>query len=554
MPPSPARRPATNPTQYLWWQTAVIYQVYPRSFKDANGNGVGDLAGVIQQLDYLRKTLGVDAVWLSPFYPSPMADFGYDVADYVDVDPLFGDMATFDLLVAESHRRNLKIIIDLVPNHSSDQHPWFVGSRSSPDDPRRDWYVWADAKPDGSAPNNWLSVFGGPAWEWEEATGQYYLHSFLKEQPDLNWRNPELKAAMFDVVRFWLERGVDGFRIDVAHYIMKDPQLTDNPPNPSGTKTIHRSLGEYDSQIHLHDKGHPDVHAVYRDLRRLLEGYSGSNPRVSLGEIHIPDLQQWATYYGGAGDELHMPFNFALLGADWQARAIRQVVESVEAALPPGAWPNCVLGNHDESRIASRYGPAQARVAAMLLLTLRGTPTLYYGDEIGMVDVPIPPEGKQDPWERRVPGMGRDPCRTPMQWGPQTNAGFSSPDAAAPWLPLAADYREANVEVQLADPRSTLNLYRRLLACRQKTPALQRGSYRALNDVPEDCYVFLRETEAHRVLIALNFSDREQRTLLPDLGDGTLLASTHMDREGKVSLADLLLRGNEGLLVELPAQ
>jgi glycosidase len=272
-----------------WWQTGAIYQIYPRSFRDTTGDGVGNLRGVIQKLDYLSETLGVEVIWLSPFYPSPMADFGYDVADYTDVDPLFGDLATFDELVDKAHVRDLRVIIDLVPNHSSDQHPWFQEARSSRDNAKRDWYVWADPQPDGSPPNNWLSVFGGSAWEWDELTGQYYLHSFLKEQPDLNWRNPEVKEAMSDVVRFWLERGVDGFRVDVAHYIMKDPQLRGNPPAPAGAMSIHRPLGDYDSQFHIHDKGHPDVHDICREFREVLDSFGDERPRVSGGETHVFD-------------------------------------------------------------------------------------------------------------------------------------------------------------------------------------------------------------------------------------------------------------------------
>lgn len=540
-----------KPSSYLWWQTGAIYQIYPRSFKDTTGNGIGDLRGVIEKLDYLSDTLGVDTIWLSPFYPSPMADFGYDVADYTSVDPLFGDLATFDELLARAHRRELHVIIDFVPNHTSDQHPWFIESRSSRDNPKRDWYVWADPKPDGSPPNNWLSVFGGPAWEWDEKTEQYYLHSFLKEQPDLNWRNPEVKEAMFDVVRFWLERGVDGFRIDVAHYIMKDPQLRDNPPAPQDDKAFHRAMGNYDSQIHLYDSAHPDIHEVYREFRELLDAYSHERPRVAIGEIYLPDLEEWASFYGEDLDELHMPFNFTLLGTEWDAQAIRQAVASLENVLPPGAWPNYVLGNHDESRLATRYGRTEARVAAMLLLTLRGTPTIYYGDEIGMTDVSIPPEKQQDPWDKNVPGMGRDPCRTPMQWAASPHAGFSPPETEELWLPLPEEYETVNVEREMDKPRSILNLYRRLLTYRDATPALQRGSYRALDGVPETCYAFLRQTEGERVLVALNFSAEEVRVSKSSLGGGRLVISTHLDRRGSVDLTDLTLRSNEGVIIEL---
>lgn len=537
-------------SDHRWWQTGVIYQIYPRSFQDSTGNGVGDLQGILQRLDYLTDTLGVDAIWLSPFYPSPMADFGYDVADYTGVDPLFGDLDNLDRLLAGAHERNLRVIIDLVPNHTSDQHAWFQESRSSRDNPKRDWYTWADPRPDGSPPNNWLSVFGGPAWEWDARTGQYYLHSFLKEQPDLNWRNPEVKEAMFQVVRFWLDRGVDGFRIDVAHFILKDPELRDNPANPELEKIIHKSLGAYDSQLHLYDQGHPDVHSVYRELRRLLDGYDGEWPRMAVGEVHIFDWLQWAAYYGQDLDELHMPFNFQLLGVPWEPAAIQAVVDNMEAALPPDAWPNYVLGNHDESRIATRLGLPEARVAAMLLLTLRGTPTLYYGDEIGMTDVPIPPEQQQDPWGLRVPGLGRDPSRTPMQWSAAPHAGFSPPTTRHLWLPLPDDYQEVNVERQLDDPGSMLNLYRLMLAYRRATPALQRGSYTPLEDVPPAVYAFIRQAGEQRVLVALNLSNTQQRVNLAK-DSGRLIVSTYLDREGIASLDPLALRASEGVIVEL---
>jgi len=536
----------------LWWQTGVIYQIYPRSFQDTNGNGVGDLPGITRRLDYLSDVLGVDTIWLSPFYPSPMADFGYDVADYTNVDPLFGTLADFDELVAGAHRRNLQIIIDLVPNHTSDQHPWFLESRSTRDNPRRDWYVWADPKADGSPPNNWLSVFGGSAWEWDDATGQFYLHSFLKEQPDLNWRNPEVQAAMFDVVRFWLDRGVDGFRIDVAHFILKDPDLRDNPIFASGPITgLHKSFGDYDFQEHRYDKGHPDVHEVYRQFRQVLDSYSQERPRMAVGEIHIFDFPVWATYYGEKLDEIHMPFNFALLGIAWRAEAVRQVVDALEAALPNGAWPNYVLGNHDESRLASRIGRNPARVAAILLLTLRGTPTLYYGDALGMMAVEIPPDLVHDPWGLRVPGLGRDPQRTPMQWSDEHHAGFSASSTPRLWLPLSPDYRIRNVRTQSDDPYSMLNLYRRLLAYRRESPALQIGTYQPLDSAPKDCYAFLRQHGAQRVLVALNFSSRGRILRIPELGRGRLVLSTHLDREEEVDLRELPLRGNEGVIVGL---
>jgi len=537
--------------QMLWWQRGVIYQVYPRSFKDSNGDGIGDLQGILAQLDYL-SWLGVDAIWISPFYPSPMADFGYDVSNYTNVDPIFGDLATFDELLQQAHRRNLKVIIDFVINHTSDQHPWFLASRSSRNAPMRNWYVWADAKPDGSPPNNWISLFGGSAWEWDPATEQYYLHSFDKKQPDLNWRNPQVKAAMFDVVRFWLERGVDGFRIDAAHIIMKDPQLRDNPPNTSRARIMHKSMGEYDSQLHLYDKGHPDTHAIYRKFRQLLDSYSREQPRIAIGEMHILNLEEWISYYGANLDEMQMPFNFGLLLADWRATAIRQSVDVYEATLLPGAWPNYVLGNHDEPRIASRIGSSQARIAMMLLLTLRGTPTLYYGDEIGMHDADIPPERVQDPLAKGIPDIGRDPVRTPMQWDSSQNAGFCPP-TVEPWLLIPGDYQQLNVAVERDDPHSMLSLTRTLIEMRRTTAVLNAGSYHPVENVPNDCFVYLRELADQRRLIALNFSSDEQVLSLPEMGSGRIVISTYLDREEQVDLAAFRLRANEGCIMELPS-
>jgi glycosidase len=514
-----------------WWREAVVYQVYPRSFRDGDGDGVGDLAGVLGQLDYLSGTLGIDAVWLSPFYPSPMADFGYDVADYCDVDPLFGDLPGFDRLLAAAHERGLRLIVDLVPNHTSDRHPWFIASRSSRLDPRRDWYVWRDAGPGGRYPNNWQAVFGGPAWEWDEATRQYYLHSFLAAQPDLNWRNPAVREAIFRVMRFWLGRGVDGFRIDVADFVMKDPGLRDDPPPGSGERP--------------HSRAHPDLHGVFREMRRLLDGYAP--PRMAVGEIHEEDLAVWASYYG-AGDELHLPFNFSLLHAPWEANAVRRRVEALEAALPAGAWPNYVLGNHDEPRLASRLGEQAARVAAMLLLTLRGTPTLYYGDELGLPQLEVPPERQQDPFGRRVPGRGRDGCRTPMPWERAPHAGFC-PDGVEPWLPLGEGAEERSVAAQLGDPRSLLNLYRALLALRRARPALRRGGYRTLPGMPAGCFAYRRALPAEPgLVVALNFTpDSLEVAALPP---GSIVAATGMDRAGEPVEGSLRLGPHEGVVLE----
>nr|HAQ92995.1 alpha-amylase [Afipia sp.] len=401
-----------------WWKSGILYQIYPRSFQDSDGDGVGDLRGVIERLPYLRE-LGVDALWLSPIFPSPMEDFGYDISDYTGIDPLFGTLADFDALVAAAHDFGLKIVLDLVPNHTSDQHPWFIESRGSRDSAKRDWYIWRDPKGEGGPPNNWLSEFGGSTWEFDAHTGQYYYHAFLRSQPDLNWRNPEVRGAMHDVMRFWLRRGVDGFRVDVMWHLIKDDVLRDNPPNPDFVP----GQQPYEQLIPLYSTDRPEVHDVVAELRQVIDEF---DDRVLIGEIYLPPAKLVA-YYGRNLAGAHLPFNFALISTPWNARAIAKLVDDYEAALPAGAWPNWVLGNHDRQRIASRLGTDQARVAAMLLLTLRGTPTLYYGDEIGMPQVAIAPDRVRDPWEKNVPGMGvgRDGCRTPMQWDETAYAGFS---------------------------------------------------------------------------------------------------------------------------------
>jgi alpha-glucosidase len=522
----------------IWWQRGVVYQIYPRSFQDSNGDGVGDLKGIRDRLGYL-SWLGVDAIWISPIYPSPMADFGYDVADYCDIDPLFGSLADFDALVASAHTRDIKIILDFVPNHTSERHPWFLESRASRENPKRDWYIWRDGTPDGGPPNNWVSQFGGPAWSFDEATGQYYLHSFLREQPDLNWRNLDVRAAMYDVLKFWLERGVDGFRVDVIWLLIKDAELRDNPPNPAYAPDqagINRFLSLYNAD-------QPEVQDVVAEMRAVLDRFQ---ERVLIGEIYLP-LERLVAYYGADLRGAQLPFNFQLINAAWRAPAIAKLVAEYEAALPAGGWPNWVLGNHDQRRIAARVGWAQARIAAMLLLTLRGTPTMYYGDELGLGRVPIPPEAVQDPWEKNEPGLGlgRDPSRTPFQWDDSANAGFSS---ARPWLPLDPDYEACNVEMLRNASGSILDLYRQLLELRRRHVALNSGSFRLI-EVQGDALIYERTAPGERILVCLNFSDREQTLAMADLSGATILASTHMDRGATMSGA--VLRPNEGLVFML---
>jgi len=532
---------AAGPTadEAPWWRRGVVYQVYPRSFLDTDGDGVGDLPGITARLGHLAA-LGIDAVWISPFYPSPMRDFGYDVTDHRAVDPLFGTLDDFDRLLAAAHARGIRVVLDYVPNHTSDLHPWFAEARASRGSPRRDWYVWRDPGPGGGPPNNWLSTFGGSAWTLDAATGQYYLHTYLREQPDLNWRNPAVEAEMLGVMRFWLDRGVDGLRVDAVQNVIKDDRFRDNPPNPGfrpGDDPFTRLLRAWSGD-------RPEVHAVIARMRRVLEEYGGE--RVLIGEIYNTP-ERVVAYYGEGGAGCHFPYNFQLIVLPWSARTIDAAVRRYEALLPPGAWPSWVLGNHDRPRIASRVGRAQARVAAMLLLTLRGTPTLYYGDEIGMTDVPVPPERVRDPWELNVPGMGlgRDPERTPMQWSAAPNAGFTT---GTPWLPVAADYRETNVETQRCDPESMLALHRRLLALRRAEPALSIGSWAPL-DAEGDVLAYVREHEGSRFLVALNLGPSPAS--LEFDGAGEVALSTSIDRKDVPVRGHVELRGDEGVVVRL---
>jgi alpha-glucosidase len=526
---------------FQWWQRGIVYQIYPRSFQDSNGDGVGDLRGITSRLDYIRW-LGVDAIWISPIYPSPMADFGYDVADYCDVHALFGTLSDFDELVGEAHARGLKVILDFVPNHTSDQHPWFRQSRSSRMSPKRDWYLWRDPAPDGGPPNNWLSNFGGSGWEFDEVTQQYYYHAFLPEQPDLNWRNPEVRSAMFDVLRFWLRRGVDGFRVDVIWHMIKDEAFRDNPRNPSWTP----DQRPYDEFLPVHTADQPEVHGVIREMRAVFEEFED---RVLIGEIYLP-VEKLVQYYGEDMSGAHLPFNFQLILAPWDARHLAEMIDEYEGALPEGGWPNWVLGNHDQHRIASRVGPEQARIAAMLLLTLRGTPTVYYGDEIGMHDVDIPHHLVQDPYEKNVPGrgLGRDPERTPMQWSAAHNAGFSE---GVPWLPIADDYETVNVEAQRDDPESMLSLCHRLIELRRGSPALEVGDFAPVA-AQGDVLAYLRSRDEERFLVMLNLgSGRHPVDRGADARPGRVAVATRRSLEGKEVGRHVELGPNEGVVVRL---
>ena len=521
----------------VWWQHGVVYQIYPRSFQDSNGDGIGDLPGIISRLDYLQW-LGVTAVWLSPIYPSPMADFGYDISDYEGVDPIFGTLADFDRLVVELHRRDIKLILDFVPNHTSEEHPWFVESRDAAS-PKRNWYIWRPPGPGGGPPNNWLSEFGGPAWSLDPASGQYYYHAYLAQQPDLNWRHPEVQDAMHRVMRFWLERGVNGFRVDAVHMLIEDEHLRDNPPNPSWQP----GMSPARSLMRIYSSDQPETQHMVAAMRRVLDEY---DDRVLIGEAYLP-IDRLMKYYGEALGGFHLPFNFHLLSTPWNAPAIAALARSYEAALPHGAWPNWVFGNHDRSRLVNRIGGgAQARLAAMLLLTLRGTPTLYYGDELGMRDGSIPPDRIRDPWEKNVPGLGlgRDPCRTPMQWNDDEYGDFST---ATPWLPMGVDGRHTNVAIQSNDPDSLLTLYRDLLRLRQRELALSGGSYRE-REVGPELLAYERQYEDRCFLIALNYS-RDPCTLRGITANFTVLISTDRRREVRAqNSGELTLRAQEGVI------
>jgi len=539
-----------------WWQSAVVYQIYPWSFQDSDGDGIGDLQGIISRLDYLNDgtedSLGIDAIWLSPIYPSPMEDFGYDVADYADIDARFGSLADFDRLVKEAGQRGIRIIMDLVLNHTSDKHPWFQKARASRSSPERDWYYWADGKGFGRRPSNWNARFGGSSWAWDQVAGQYYLHSFLASQPDLNWHNPSLRAKMFEVVRFWIDRGVQGFRLDAINWLGKDTQWPDNP--------LRWGWRGYTRQIHRYDRDQPLAHEVMRELRSMMSAYPDV---VLVGEASADTPGGPAAFYGNGSDELHMVFDFRLLKSPWRADRFRELIVDGERAVPAGDWPSIVFSNHDQSRHIDRYGHdgdtgRRARAAAVLLFTLRGTPFLYYGEELGMRNGALRYRDLRDPYTKRFWPfrIGRDPARTPMQWNASPQAGFS---AGQPWLPVSESAATINVERESTDQASLLHLYRRLIRLRKATPALAHGSYFPLESTDPDCLVFMRKDGGHSasgqdILVAVNFASH--RTACSASGtarEGRLLLSTHEpigDRRPWTP-GRLDLEGDEAVIVSL---
>ena len=524
-----------------WWAGAVIYQIYPRSFADADGDGVGDLRGIASRLDHLAGAdgaLGVDAIWLSPIYPSPLHDFGYDISDYTDVAAEYGTLGDLDALIEACHARGMRLLLDLVPCHTSVEHPWFVESRSSRDNAKRDWYIWADAAAGGGPPSNWTAAFGGSAWEWDEATGQYYLHSFYPEQPDLDWRNPAVAEAMADVMRFWFRRGVDGFRVDAIFAAIKDDRLRDNPPDrrPGAIP----GLGGDAGQDPLWSMNRPEVHDVVRHLRRVAAEFPGC---VLVGEAYVP-VEELARYLGhGTDDEFHLAFNFELLLSPWRHQDLMLAIERSEALHPPGVWPTYAISNHDQPRHASRWGERRARAAAFMLLTLRGVAVLYAGEEIGMVDAD-PASLPDPPFDR----AGRDACRTPMQWDASPTGDFTS---GTPWLPLV-DPLQRNVADQRHDPSSLLSLYRLLIAARGRSAALGRGEHRSLFGVAPDVLAWLRTAGDERVLVLLNVGDADRGCDLRRLTEtrGEVVVATS-ERAGVVALAGLTLAPLEGLALRL---
>ncbi|GLQ86537.1 alpha-glucosidase family protein [Dyella flagellata] len=537
-------------TDASWWRGAVIYQIYPRSFLDTNGDGVGDLPGIIQQLDYVAS-LGVDAIWVAPFFRSPMADFGYDIADYRDVDPLFGTLQDFDRLLAKAHGLGLKVMIDQVLSHTSDQHAWFKESRQNTDNAKADWYVWADAKPDGSPPNNWLSIFGGSAWQWEPRRGQYYLHNFLASQPDLNFHNPAVRAAVLDNVRFWLDKGVDGLRLDAINFCFHDRQLRDNPPKPK-EKRVGRGFSPdnpYAFQYHLYNNTQPENLDFLCDLRALLDRYPSA---VTLGEISSEDSLATMAQYT-RGQRLHMGYSFELLSSDYSAGYIRQTVAQLEAQVSEG-WPCWAISNHDVERVLTRWGngnasPRLANLLTAMLCSLRGSVCVYQGEELGLTEAELPFESLRDPYGITFwpTFKGRDGCRTPMPWNDGPFAGFSS---APPWLPIDEAHKTLAVTHQEADANSVLHGFRRFMRWRAAQPALRQGDIRLL-DLPEPILAFVRKHGSEQVLAAFNLGKHPQAVPLAGFDAATPLDG-HGLQQGALRNGQLELPGHGVLFARIP--
>jgi alpha-glucosidase len=518
-----------------WWKGAVIYEIAPVSFQDSNGDGKGDLRGIESRIDYLTW-LGIDAIWLTPFYPSPMQDLGYDISDYCAVDPIFGSLEDFDRLLEKLHSAGIKVVVDFVPNHTSDQHAWFSDSRSSRTSTRRDWYVWADPSPNGGPPNNWLSRFGGSAWQWDEETEQYYYHSFLVGQPDLNWRNPQVCSAMADVLRFWMRRGVDGFRFDASAVLAEDALLRDDPVDPDADE----NTPPPQRLMRVFSDDRPESLHCIEELRRVIDEFPG---RVLCGEVQ-GKTDRIGHFYGNDHPRMHLPLNFALLDSPWNAVSLQAAIDAYYNAIPDGAWPDWVIGGHDKHRVASKLGQAQTRCLAMLVFTLRGTSFFFAGDELGTERAKIPPEAVQDPFEKLVPGFGlnRDPERVPMRWDGSRNGGFTTGE---PWLPMGHPNPRNGSNME-KDGHSILHLYRQLISLRKQTPALRWGDYAPLRS-RDDILAFERFTSTEKYHIALNLA-HEPRWIVGAVEGHTIL-STHLDRKDLAVKRSLLLRPDEGVII-----
>lgn len=536
-----------NTASEVWWKKGVIYQIYPRSFMDSNQDGIGDIKGIISRLDYLNdgteNSLGVDAIWISPIYKSPMKDFGYDISDYRDIDPIFGDMNDFKLLLSEAHKRNIKIIMDLVINHTSDEHPWFIEARKSKDNPKRDWFIWQPYK-GRKKPNNWVSLFEmSNAWWLDKNTQEYYLGTFTRNQPEVNWRNKELTEEMYDVIRYWFDMGVDGFRMDVVNWYIKDDQLRNNP--------WRITLNPPDVQNHIYDRNRSETHEICKEIRKIADGYED---RVMIGEIYTSDTEEAVSYHGDGNNELHMAFNFNFLFQKWDARGFYQKIKQWYDLLPKGSWPNFTLSNHDQPRHYYRYmdgkdSDARAKVAVAMLLTLKGTPFIYYGEEIGMTCDKISKKDLKDPVGIKLwPFMkGRDGERTPMQWDDSKNSGFST---GQPWLPVNRDYKEKNVNIQKKDDLSLLSFYRSLIWLRKKIKALSIGDIHFITDNPDKVLAYKRTYETEEVTIILNFSNKPQYFPIKTEARYSVLLGTYRKKEEKVETNNLKIYPYEVLVLK----
>lgn len=519
-----------------WFPGSVIYQIYPRSYKDTTHDGIGDLRGIIEKLDYI-KDLGVNAIWLSPIYTSPMMDLGYDIADYINIDPIFGYLADFDELINQAHKRHLKVMLDFVPNHTSSQHPWFLESQTNRTNPKRDWYIWKDPKQDGAPPNNWISVAGGSAWEYDEKTKQYYMHSFLKDQPDLNWRNPDVVEAMCNVLRFWMERGVDGFRVDVFYYIFKDQRFLNEPKN----KQYRPGVDHPNEKLkHIYSKDQPEALDMMAKFNDVLDEY---NDKFMVSETYVT-IPETIEIYRTSKSGSHAPFNFHLIFQPFEVKAYKAIIDEFQTKISAKHVPVYVLGNHDQSRIATRLGSEKAaRVAAMMKLTLPGTPFIYYGDEIGMVDTPVPPEKRVDTFE-----VNRDPQRTPMQWNSTKFAGFSDVE---PWLPISKEYKTVNVAKEVTDPHSMLTLYKALLRLRKTLITIHSGRYVPVTIENDFVFGYIRSYGNENLLVVLNFSGDEQILKLP-YHEVKFILSTYLDhKDPEIKEYTFRLRPHEGWILRV---